>query len=99
MDFKDASIFDLGTVAIYAKSLREKLGNWRALEKLPLEHWKSSPGENASKDVLKVRKEFDVKKFREPARADLNDLNRGLASLGLGSIKLEDFIDNGQGEN
>ena len=99
MDFKDTSIFDLETVSMYSRGLREKLGNWRAIEKLPLEHWKSFPGENASEGILKLRKEQDVKKFREPAKADLQGLNRGLASLGLGSIELEDFIDNGQGKN
>lgn len=92
MDFKDTPIYDLGTVAIYSKALREKLGNWRALESLPLEHWKSHPKEEPSRQLLETRKEQDVKKFREPALQDLRDLNRGLASLGLGSIELKDII-------
>ncbi|MBR6269479.1 MAG: hypothetical protein IKR30_02770 [Bacteroidales bacterium] len=95
--FSNAAIADLETIVCASKGLRDALGNWRALESLPLEHWRSHPKEEPSKELLEVRKEQDVRKFREPAECFIRDLNRGLVSFGLEPIHLVDFIDKGQG--
>ncbi len=95
--FSNTAIADLETIVSASKGLRDALGNCRALEKLPLEHWKSHPKEELGDELLEVRKEQDVRKFREPAERFIRDLNRGLASFGLDPIHLVDFIDKGQG--
>lgn len=92
LEFMDEAIADLETVLIHSRKLRENLGNWRTLEAIPLEHWRSFPKENPSDEVLRTRKELDRKKFREPAKQALRDLNRGLVSLGLGTLEFEKFV-------
>lgn len=93
MDFKDIPIYDLGTVAAYSGALHRMLRDWKVLESIPLEHWKSFAGENPSREMLERRKEIDRKKFREPAKEALRELNRGLASLGLGQLTIDSFIE------
>ncbi len=90
--FSKTALYDLGTVAQSATHLRAILENWAVLERLPLEHWRDKNDKVIDNSVLAARKEIDVKKFRDPANGYLQDLNRGLASLGMPQVSIETFM-------
>ena len=89
--FNNEAIADLETIIHGATGLRAMLGSWRVVNDLPLEHWKTCENDRSPVDVLERRRDIDIRKFSEPAYWGLEDLNRGLASLGLGEIKMEAF--------
>lgn len=90
--FSKTALYDLSTVAQSATHLQQTLANWAALESLPLEHWRLKTDKVDDPDLWSVRKEIDVKKFRDPANGYLQDLNRGLTSLGLPQVSIETFM-------
>ena len=90
--FNKEAIADLETIIHGATGLRAMLGSWRVVNDLPLEHWKTCEKDGSPAEVLERRRDIDIRKFSEPAYWGLEDLNRGLASLGLGEIKMEAFM-------
>lgn len=97
MKFAPAPIYDLCGIAQHASRLKSYLENWRVVANLPLIHWQDKADDlsdlNAFEQILRRRKELDVRKFSIPAKAALNDLNRCLASLGLGQLTIDSFIE------
>ena len=92
--FNQTCLFDFRNAAEHAVKLGQILCNWNAVEILPLSFWRTKDdASDLPSQVLENRKAIDVKKFREPAISELQDLNRGLATLGLGQLKIEDFIE------
>lgn len=83
----------MATLASAAKRLHDALDSWWVLESIPASKWVMYPAEQVSIDVLKIRKEHDRKKFSIPAEQALQDLNRGLASLGLPQLDMDKFVE------
>ena len=90
---KKAGVADIATIANAAKRLHDALDSWNVLEIIPVSKWVMYPAEQVSDDILKIRKERDRKKFSVPAAQALDDLNRGLASLGIGQVSMDKFVE------